>query len=135
MVHDVPQPIPCRLLLCIPYRAFKCQINIRDSLIRAKVPPPTYERQKRNQKGLTKFGKECPGCPYVKEGRNIQIDQITTWRVNRQHNFSMFYAVLMIQCEKDIWSLLVPHILCLKTRSGNNFDYWERQVLYNILVL
>ena len=37
-----------------PVTAFKHQRNMRESLIRAKVPPPPEQRPKRNIKGVTK---------------------------------------------------------------------------------
>ena len=49
--------------------AFKQQKNIKDYIIRAKVPPLTNMRPKRMIKGMRKCGKLRPACPYVKEGK------------------------------------------------------------------
>ena len=65
------------------------------------MPQPPDKRQKRNIKGVTKFGKECASCPYIIEGRNIKTDKRSTWRVNKKLDCSKFNAVDMIQCEKD----------------------------------
>ena len=51
-----------------PMVAFKRQKNVRDYTIRSKVPPPP-QRPRRNIKGMTKCGKSCLACPYIKEGK------------------------------------------------------------------
>ena len=61
-----------------PLIAFKRQRNMRESLIRAKVPPPPELRPKRKIKGVIKYGKEYSACPYLIEGRNIKIDKRST---------------------------------------------------------
>ena len=68
-----------------PLVAFKRQKNVKDYVIRAKVPPPTNLRPKRILKGMKKCGKSCPACPYVKEGKEIQNNQ-TKWVINSAVN-------------------------------------------------
>jgi hypothetical protein len=84
-----------------PLVAFKRQRNLRESLIRAKVPPPPDLRPKRILKGVVKCGKECTACPYIIEGRNVRIDKRSTWRINRKLNCLTFNSVYMIECDKD----------------------------------
>ena len=48
-----------------PLVAFKRPQNIRDKLIRARVPPP-LTRPKRVQNGMYKCTKSCSICPYIK---------------------------------------------------------------------
>ena len=53
-----------------PLTGYKRQRNLRDMLIRAKVPekPKTYPQ--RNLKGMSKCNKPyCRTCPYIKEGK------------------------------------------------------------------
>ena len=54
-----------------PLVAYRRPQNIRDKLIRAKVPPTNSARPKRNTPGMKKCNK-CGVCPYVKEGKIIQ---------------------------------------------------------------
>lgn len=84
-----------------PLIAFKRQRKIRESLIRAKVPPPPDLRPKRKLKGVVKCGKECAACPYLIEGKNIKIDKRNTWRMNRRLTCSTFNSVYLIECEKE----------------------------------
>ena len=84
-----------------PLIAFKRQRNMRESLIRAKVPPPPELRPKRKIRGVVKCGKECSACPYLIEGRNIKIDKRSTWKMNRKMSCSTFNSVYLIECQKD----------------------------------
>ena len=84
-----------------PLTAFKRQRNIRDILIRAKVPPPPDLRQKRELKGMAKCTFNCSACPYVIQGRNVKINKRSTWTINRRLNCNTFNAIYMIECEKE----------------------------------
>ena len=52
-----------------PLTAFKRQNNIKDYIIRAKVPKPLKNRSERNIKGMFRCGKDCPACPYILQGK------------------------------------------------------------------
>jgi hypothetical protein len=84
-----------------PLTAFKRPRNIRELLIRAKVPPPPSSREQRALKGMAKCSFNCSACPYVIPGRNIKIDKRSTWKINKKLNCNTFNAVYMIECEKD----------------------------------
>ena len=58
-----------------PMTAFRRQTNMRDLLIKSKIPPPIPPYSKRNIKGMTNCGKSCPTCPYIKLVKNIKIDK------------------------------------------------------------
>ena len=66
-----------------PLTAFKRPRNIREFLIRAKVPPQPKRRENRNLKGMTNYGKQCSACPYIQEGRNIRINKKSLWKINK----------------------------------------------------
>ena len=53
-----------------PLIAYKRQRNIRDNIIRARVPP-TQTKHKRIIPGMKRCG-NCSVCPYVKEGNQIK---------------------------------------------------------------
>ena len=54
-----------------PLVAFKRPQNIRDKLIRARVPPPP-SRPKRVKNGMFKCNKPCSLCPYVKVQKTVR---------------------------------------------------------------
>ena len=75
-----------------PLVAFKRQKNIKDYIIRAKVPPLTNMRPKRIIKGMRKCGKLCPACPYVKGGKEIQNNE-TKWILNIAVNCNSYNII------------------------------------------
>ena len=54
-----------------PLMAFKRQKNIKDFLVRAKVPA-NKTRPQRNLRGMKKSTMQCNACPYIKEGTEIK---------------------------------------------------------------
>ena len=83
-----------------PLTAFKRQANIRQHIIRAKVADPPQLRPKRQILGMTKCGKGCTACPYIKEGRNIKM-KTSTWKINKKVNCNSYNIVYMIECDKE----------------------------------
>ena len=63
-----------------PLVAYRKPKNIRDKLIRAKVPPPNIARPKRNTTGMKKCNR-CGVCPFVKERKIIQATA-TNYKMN-----------------------------------------------------
>ena len=88
------------MLHCPTFDCFQEEKNIRESRIRAKVPPPPNLRPKRNLKGVVKCGKEYSACPYLIKGRNMKKDKRNTWRMNRRLICSTFNSVYIIECQK-----------------------------------
>jgi hypothetical protein len=60
-----------------PLVAFKRQKNIKDYLVRSKVPPIQNRKSQRDKRGMRRCGKQCPACPFVKEGKFIKYDKST----------------------------------------------------------
>ena len=56
-----------------PITAYKRQPNLRNLLVRAKVPKNGIN--KRKTKGMSKCGNGCPACPFIKEGKNLKINK------------------------------------------------------------
>jgi hypothetical protein len=54
-----------------PLVAYKRPENVRDKLIRSKVPPITPNRPKRETPGMVPCNK-CPICPFVKRGKSVK---------------------------------------------------------------
>ena len=80
-----------------PLVAFKRQRNIRDHIIRAKVPVQAPIYPKREMKGMTKCWK-CSICPYITEGSSIKIVNKPNWGINKRVNCDSFNVVYLIEC-------------------------------------
>ena len=84
-----------------PLTAFKRPKNIKEFLIRAKVPLPPEVRNKRDLKGMKKCTKQCSACPYISEGRNIKINKRNTWKIYKRLDCNSFNVIYMIECNID----------------------------------
>ena len=83
-----------------PLIAYKRQRNLGDFLIRAKIPPTLIRNSDRQIRGMTKCGKGCHACPYVKERKNIKTGQ-HTWNILDKVNCMSENIVYLIQCDKE----------------------------------
>ena len=63
-----------------PLVAFKKQKNIREHLIRAKLPSKTINRPRRQNKGMKKC-QRCLICPYIIEGREVKNSRFR-WKID-----------------------------------------------------
>ena len=84
-----------------PLTAFRRQRNLRDILIKSKVPPPRPLHPKRQIKGMAPCNKPCPACPYVERGNEVKIYEERAWKINRKINCDTFNWIYMIQCIKN----------------------------------
>ena len=81
-----------------PITAYRRQANLRNYLVRAKVP--NIRREKRILKGMAKCDKGCVACPFIKECKSIKINQ-KEWKISRKFNCNTFNVVYAITCQKD----------------------------------
>ena len=88
-----------------PLIAFKRQNNIRNFLVRAKVPNKTSSYPKRFLKGMKRCGTSCTACPYIKEGNIVKINN-KNWNINRKLNCDSYNVVYAIICKKDKCNLV-----------------------------
>ena len=84
-----------------PLTAFRRQNNLRDMLIKSKVPPPLSLHPIREVKGMTKCGRACTACPFVKIGKTLKIEKNCEWRIERKVNCDTYNCIYMIQCNKE----------------------------------
>ena len=82
-----------------PLLAYKRQKNIRDYLIRAKLPPK-QTRPIRHIKGMTKCKRNCVICPYILEGREISGGEFK-WVINSHVSCNSYNICYMLLCMKD----------------------------------
>ena len=69
-----------------PLIAFKRQSNIRDGLIKSKIPPKPKPYPERQRKGMSKCGKNCTACSFIIQGEEVRIDA--------------YNSIYLIQCKK-----------------------------------
>ena len=85
-----------------PLTGYRRQRNLRDILIRAKVPTKPKLYPQRNLKGMTKCNKPyCRTCPFIKEGKKIKINQKENWNINKAVNCNSNNIVYLIECTKE----------------------------------
>ena len=83
-----------------PLIAYKRPKNIKELIIRARVPPETPVRPKRKILGMTKC-KGCPTCPYIKQGKMIRASATSyTAEIADQVNCQTNNIVYCITCKK-----------------------------------
>ena len=82
-----------------PLVAYKRPKNIRDKLIRSKVPPPT-KIPKRKLPGMKKCNK-CSVCPFIQEGKTVKATS-TNFKVdiNSSVTCSTTNVIYLLGCDK-----------------------------------
>ena len=111
-----------------PLTAFRRQTNIRNFLIRSKVPPPPERYPKRNLKGMKNCGKSCPTCPYIKEGKSVKIVDNLTWKIEKKNTCESFNVVYLLECDKCGKRYIGSTIRQLKHRLADHRSYIYNQV-------
>ena len=53
-------------------------------MIKAEVSPSPTLRPKRDLFGMSKCGKNCTACPYVKEGKAVKVNNQEIWNIQRK---------------------------------------------------
>ena len=84
-----------------PLTAFKRQKNIRDHIIRAKLPNSQRAYPLRTLKGMKKCKKFCRACPFILETKCINIDRENSWNIEQNLDCNTSNVVYMIECNKE----------------------------------
>ena len=84
-----------------PLTAFRRQNNLRDMLIKSKIPAPIPTHPRRDMKGMGTCGKACTACHYAQKRKTVKINKKTEWKIERKVNCNTFNCIYMIQCNKD----------------------------------
>ena len=83
-----------------PLVAYRRPPNIKDHLIRAKVPDPQPSRPKRNINGMKKCN-NCPICPFVKPGQTLKSAQSKfSLEIKTSVNCQTKNLIYLINCKK-----------------------------------
>ena len=101
-----------------PLIAYKRQQNLREHLIRAKVPRAPRLHQQRKQNGMKKCGTNFLACLYIKEAKSVKLNGIN-WKINRNVNCKSFNVIYAIICNKDN---------CKKTYIGETRRYLKSRL-------
>ena len=83
-----------------PLTAFRRQRNLKDHLIRAKVPSDPKLHQTRRHRGMKKCNKNCSACPFIREVKSIKINN-AEWKINQSLDCSVSNCIYLIQCKKE----------------------------------
>ena len=84
-----------------PLTAFRRQTNLRDLLIKPKIPPPPRPYPERIVKGMKKCAKSCTACPFIQETKEVKIDSKNTWKINKKVNCNTFNIIYLLECQKE----------------------------------
>ena len=110
-----------------PLIAYKRPMNIRDKLIRAKVPPKT-SRPRRIKAGMTKCNKPCSICPYVSQQKVIKSSATNVTReLSKQHTCEDRNIVYIINCKKCKQQYIGETHKTLKDRMLEHLGYVRRE--------
>ena len=123
MAEVFPQP---------PLVAYKRPPNIKDRLIRAKVPDPSPARPKRIITGMKKCNK-CPICPYVQVGQTIKATQINyTKEINSEVNCQTKNLIYLIGCQKCKEQYVGETSRSLQERFSEHLGYVKNKHLNKV---
>ena len=82
-----------------PMVTFKRQKNVKDYLIRSKIPKLNQRKSTRDKRGMTRCGKQCPACPYIKEGKFVKFKN-SKWTINTEASCETKNIIYLIECNK-----------------------------------
>ena len=111
-----------------PLTAFRRQQNLRNFLIKSKVPPPTDHYSKRILKGMKKCGKSCPTCSFVKEVKDVVTNQNQKWILSSRLTCESYNIVYLLKCEKCGEKYIGSTVRQLKHRLADHKGYITNQV-------
>ena len=83
-----------------PIIAYRRQRNLKDILIKSKVPPQISRYPHREVKGMTKCGKMCTACPFITTGSEVKIDKENTWKITKKLSCDTYNCIYLISCDK-----------------------------------
>ena len=84
-----------------PLIAFRRQKNLKDVLVRAKIPKEPGLHQPRQQKGMKKCTRACTACPFINQTKKVRISESEYWNINKNVNCDTFNVVYLLECNKE----------------------------------
>ena len=80
--------------------AYRRQPNLRNILVKSRIPPPPNPYPKRDLKGMKKCGLACTACPYIIEGKSVKIDRKNSWNIEKHVSCKSFNIIYLLECQK-----------------------------------
>ena len=111
-----------------PLIAYRRQRNLKDILIKSKVPPPIPRYPQREVRGMAKCGKACPSCPFISTGSEIKMNQGNTWKITKKFTCETFNCVYLISCNKCGKRYIGETGRLMKHRLAEHIGYINNQV-------
>ena len=113
-----------------PLVAYKRPQNIKDKLIRAKIPDQPTARPKRNLPGMKKCN-NCPICPSVTTGRTVEATQ-SNYKVDIDRNVDCQTKKLIycVECKKCSQQYIGETKRSLQDRFSDHLGYVRNKKLH-----
>ena len=110
-----------------PLIAYKRPPNLRDMLIKAKVPPP-QGRPKRIKAGMHRCNAPCSICPFVKQQKIIKAKHSNAVvELSHHYDCNTTNIVYMIECKKCGDQYIGQTMNSLKDRFLDHLGYARRE--------
>jgi len=109
--------------------AYRRPANLREKLIRAKLPKPLPSRPKRSRKGMKKCHKkcdfgECPSCPFIEETKVVKSTATNfSVEINTEVNCQTKGIIYCITCKKCSVQYIGQSKKSLQDRFANHQGY------------
>ena len=84
-------------------------------------------KSERDKQGMKNCGKQCPACPFIKEGKYVKLKK-STWTISSVVNCESSNIVYLIECQKEGCSerYIGESSRPLKERVKEHVDYIRR---------
>ena len=110
-----------------PLVAYKRPANIKDKLVRAKVPDPSPPRSRRVLNGMKKCHR-CPICPFVKTGQILKSAQSDyKAEINQSVDCQTKNVVYLLGCKRCQTQYVGETNRSLQSRFSEHFGYVRNQ--------
>ena len=112
-----------------PITGFRRQKNLKNFLIKSKIPSAPKLHEERKLNGMLKCNKSCTACPYINTTKNIKINESETWKINKKLTCETFNCVYLIECTKCKKRYIGETKRKFKCRLDDHRGYINNQVL------
>ena len=112
-----------------PITGFRRQNNLKNFLIKSKIPSAPKLHEERKLNGMLKCNKVCTACPYINTRKSIKINQSETWNIIKKLTCETFNCVYLIECTKCRKKYIGETKRKFKFRLDDHRGYINNQVL------
>ena len=112
-----------------PMTAYRRQTNIRDILVKTKVPPAPTRYPARKAKGMNRCGNNCTACPYVNMTKEIKVNHTETWHLKKHFTCNTHNCIYLLDCTKCGNRYIGETGRMMKAQLSNHRGYINNQVI------